>query len=69
MLKYTRVYNNTDIADTGGVTPAFTVHQVIDRPVQSGGAVTEAHVKDAIGYLMDVILQSGHLAKILNQEA
>jgi len=69
MGKYSRVYNNTDISLTGGVTPSFTLHWVLDRPVQSGGAVTTAHIKDALGYLMDMLLQSGQLDKILNQEA
>lgn len=69
MIKYSRVYNNTDTADTGGVTPSFACHWVLDRPVQSGGAVTTAHLKDALGYLMDLLLQSGQLDKLLNQEA
>jgi len=69
LIKHSRVYNNTDPSTTGGVVPSFSWSIVLDRPLQSGGAVTTAHIKDALGQLMDLLLISGQLDKILNQEA
>lgn len=66
-LEYTA--NNTDIADTGGVTPSFSCHFVLDRPTQSGGAITDTIIKRQIGRLLHVILASGQLDKLLAQEA
>lgn len=60
---------NTDIADTGGVTPSFSAYFVLDRPVQSGSAITDTILKRQIGRLLHVLLASGQLDKLLNQEA
>lgn len=60
---------NTDIADTGGVTPGFSTHWVLDRPIQSGGAVTDTIIKRQIGRLLHCLLTVGHLDKLLNSEA
>jgi hypothetical protein len=60
---------NTDIADTGGVTPSAACYLVFDRPVQSGGAITDAIFTTMLGGLCDVVLTSGALTKLLNQEA
>lgn len=60
--------NNTDIADTGGVTPSASCYLVFDRPVQSGGAITDAIFKTMLGGLLHVVLASGQLDKLLNQE-
>lgn len=62
-------YNNTDPSVTGGVVPSFGWSLVLDRPLQSGGAVTVQHIKDKLGQLMDTLLISGQLDKFLNQEA
>lgn len=69
LIQNKRVYNNTDLADTGGVVPSFTWNLTLDRPVNSGGVVTEAHLLDALGQLMDSLLISGNLTRILSQEA
>jgi len=60
--------NNTDIADTGGVTPSASCYLVLDRPVQSGGAITDAILKTMLGGLLHVVLASGQLDKLLNEE-
>jgi hypothetical protein len=69
LVRYDYKANNTDIADTGGVVPSFSVYLVIDRPAQSGGAITDTKVKDGIGSVMHVLVAAGQLDKILNQEA
>lgn len=62
------VANNTDIADTGNVTPSASAYFVLDRPVQSGGAISDTVLKTMIGGLLHVLLASGQLDKILNEE-
>jgi len=69
VVKSSRTYNNTDPSTTGGVIPSFNWTLTLDRPLQSGGAVTTQHIKDGLGQLMDVLLISGQLDKFLNQEA
>lgn len=59
---------DSDIADTGGVTPAASIQVTIRRPVQSGGAITTTVLKDLIGQLVAVLTASGNLDKLLNQE-
>jgi hypothetical protein len=60
---------NTDIADTGGVTPTASFYSVLDRPIQSGGAITDAIIQNLIGGQIHVIVASGQLAQLMNQEA
>lgn len=69
LCRYDYKANNTDIADTGGVVPSFSVYLVIDRPAQSGGAITDTLIKNGIGSVMNVLTASGQLDKFLNQEA
>lgn len=69
LVKMNYADNTTDVEDTGGVVPQFQIQLVIDRPVQSGGAITDAIVTTALGGLLHVLLASGQLAKLLNQEA
>lgn len=57
-----------DTADTGGVTPSCSAYMVWDRPVQSDGAITDAIITNCIAAVCDVILTSGALAQLLNQE-
>lgn len=57
-----------DLADVGGIIPSSSAYMVIDRPVQSDGAITDAIVTNLIAAVCDVILTSGALAQILNQE-
>lgn len=66
-IEYTA--NNTDIADTGGIVPSFSVGFTLNRPVNSAGAITDAILKRQIGRLLHVLLAAGQLDKFLNQEA
>lgn len=68
VIKHSYQKLDSDLADTGGVTPASQVHIVIRRPVNSGGAITNTVLKEQIGGLLDVIMASGQLDKLLNQE-
>jgi len=60
---------DTDVSLTGGVTPSVSCQFVLDRPLQSNGYITTAHIQSLVGQLVDSILLSGHLDKILNLEA
>jgi len=57
-----------DTADTGGVVPSASAYMVWDRPVQSDGAITDAIIMNCIAAVCDVILTSGALAQLMNQE-
>jgi len=57
-----------DPADTGGETPSSAITLTINRPVNSGGAITIAKLKDQIGALLDVMLTTGQLDALLNME-
>lgn len=60
---------DTDIADTGGVTPTAAAYFVLDRPIQSAGAITTAHIQSLVGWIVDTLCVAGQLDKILNMEA
>jgi len=60
---------DTDVAVTGNVVPSLSAYIVMDRPIQSGGFITVAHIKTMIGQLTDLLTVSGNLDKIINQEA
>lgn len=64
--QYTDLTKDTDL--TGGVTPSFAWTLTLDRPVLSDSAITDTILKNALGQLMDMLLQSGNLDKFLNQE-
>lgn len=68
LVKHSYQKLDADVADTGGVIPSSTVHVVIDRPVNSGGAITATVLKEQIGAILDVIMATGQLDKILNLE-
>jgi hypothetical protein len=68
VIKHSYQKLDSDLADTGGITPASQVHIVIRRPVNSGGAITNTVLKEQIGAVLDVIMASGQLDKLLNQE-
>lgn len=59
---------DTDPTVTGGIVPAFSIYGVLDRPLNSGGFITTAHIQDGVGWISDFILGAGNLAKFLNQE-
>ena len=60
---------NADSSLTGGVVPYSTCYFVQDRPIQSGGNITDTILTNNLGALLDVLLTSGQWAKLLNQEA
>lgn len=57
-----------DLSLVGGIIPSSSVYLVIDRPVQSDGAITDTIVTNQVGACCDVFLTSGALAQLLNQE-
>jgi hypothetical protein len=57
-----------DLSEVGGIIPSASAYTVIDRPVQSDGAITDAIITNLVGAMCDVFLTSGALAQILNQE-
>lgn len=59
----------TDASETGGIIPQVTAKVTFEYPVKSGGAITSAIIKNTIGAALDVVLTSGQLDKLLNQEA
>jgi hypothetical protein len=69
LLRIGRQFNNVDPSTTGGAVPSFSWQLVLDRPLNSAGAVTVQHLKDTLGQMIDVMLISGQLDKFLNQEA
>jgi hypothetical protein len=60
---------DADVSTTGGVMPVSACYFVQDRPIQSGGAITDAILTNNMAALVDVLLTSGQFAKLLNQEA
>jgi len=68
LIKHSYKKLDADLADTGGITPESSVHIVIRRPVNSGGAITNTVLKEQIGAILDVIMATGQLDKLLNQE-
>jgi hypothetical protein len=60
---------DTDLSLTGGVVPSARVYIVIDRPINSGGIITDAILQRLVGSVCDVVTRSGQLGKLLNQEA
>jgi hypothetical protein len=63
---YRKVDQDTTLTD--GVIPSMSTQLVIDRPVQSAGAITDTITINTLMALIDVVLTSGQLAKLLNQE-
>jgi len=57
-----------DTTLTAGVIPSASAYLVIDRPLQSAGKITDAILKRLIGSVLDVIMATGQLDKLLNQE-
>lgn len=60
---------DTDVELTSGITPAVAAYVVLDRPMQSNGFITTAHIQTLVGGLVDVLTASGQLDKLLNMEA
>jgi hypothetical protein len=60
---------DSDLSLTGGVVPYSYCQFVQDRPIQTGGAITDAILTNNMAALVDVLVTSGQWAKLLNQEA
>lgn len=60
---------DTDTSLTGGVTPSAAFYGVLDRPIQSNGYITTAHLDTLMSAVVDTLLVSGQWAKLLNMEA
>jgi len=60
---------DTDPTATGGVVPTVSAYMVIDRPNQSGGFITAAHIQTLVGAVADVVVPTASLDKLLNMEA
>jgi len=60
---------DTDTSLTGGVTPSAAGYFVLDRPIQSNGYITSAHLDTLMSVVVDILLVSGQWAKLLNREA
>jgi hypothetical protein len=60
---------NADSSLTGGVVPYSSNYWVQDRPILSGGIITDAVLTNNMSALLDVLLTTGQFAKLLNQEA
>jgi hypothetical protein len=60
---------DADTSLTGGVVPYSFCQWTQDRPVLSGGVITDAVLTNNMAALLDVLLTSGQFAKLLNQEA
>lgn len=67
-IEFSFTRQDTDLADTAGVVPFARAYLVIERPVQSAGAITTTHVKDLISQVIDTICVSGQCDKLLNLE-
>lgn len=60
---------SADPENTGGEVPRISAYVVIDRPLNSGGVITDAIVQNSVGAVIGTLLGSGNMAKLLNQEA
>jgi hypothetical protein len=62
-------YTNFAYIDTKGNFSSMSASIVLDRPLSTAEGITSTICKDSVGALLDVILTSGQLDKILNREA
>ena len=60
---------NSDLSLTGDVVPYSYCQFVMDRPINTGGIITDAILTNNAMALIDVLVTTGQFAKLLNQEA
>jgi hypothetical protein len=65
-IRQTKMDQDTSL--TGGVTPSGTVSMTWDRPNKMGSIITDVHMKNNVGYLVQLMLTAGNAAAFLNQE-
>lgn len=68
MIKWSYQKLDSDLADTGGIIPACGATLTFFRPVNSGGFITSAIMKEGIGAVIDTVTVAGQLDKLLNME-
>lgn len=69
LVKHEYKVLSADTSLTGGVVPYSYCQFTQDRPLQSGGAITDAILTNNAMALIDVLVTTGQFAKLLNQEA
>lgn len=62
-------YTNYAFIDSKGNFASMSASFVLDRPLSTAEGITTANCTDSIGALLDVLLTSGQLTKLLNREA
>jgi hypothetical protein len=67
LFKQTKLDQDTSV--TGGITPSASVSMTWDRPSKMGSIITDVHMKNMVGYLVQLMLTSGNAAAFLNQES
>lgn len=68
MIKWSYQKLDSDLSVTGGVIPACGATFTFYRPINSGGYITTAIMKEGIGAVLDTVMVSGQLDKLLNME-
>lgn len=69
LVKHEYKVLNSDLSLTGDVVPYSYCQFTMDRPVNSGGIITDAILVNNAMALIDVLVTSGQFAKLINQEA
>jgi hypothetical protein len=69
LLKFIYTKMNQDTSVTGGIKPSASVSFSFDRPSQMSALVTDAVMKELLGFAMAVMLTTGNAAKFFNMEA
>lgn len=69
LVKITLLRGDVDASLTGGITPEATQNFTIVRPAKSAGAITNADLKDLMGYLVHFLCTAGNPDKIINEES
>jgi hypothetical protein len=68
-LKFIYTKMNQDVTLTGGIKPSASATLSFDRPSQMSAQVTDAVMKELLGFCVGVILTSGNAASFFNMEA
>lgn len=69
VVRFDLTRNDVDPSLYGGKPPTASAYMVIDRPLNQGAAIATADIKNLVGQLVDAILATGQLDKLLNQES
>jgi hypothetical protein len=69
LLKFIYSKMNQDTSLTGGIRPSASASFSFDRPTQMSAIVTDAVMKELLGFAMGVMIASGNAASFFNMEA